>query len=499
MKFLRRSLFGLFLLSSCAGLVFAAGYRMYTAVQTRAAQDGFKPPARERQFAVNVVTVDVAEIAPELSTFGEVLARRTLELRAPQGGEIIELASAFEDGGTVKAGEVLLRVDPTDALANVRVAQADLQEAEAELSDALRGLEIAQDDLAAARAQLVLRTAALTRQRDLAERGVGTASLVEAVALSEAVAQQSVLSKRQSLATAKARVDQSKNGVLRSEINLSEAQRSLEETAVVAAFDGALSGVSVALGALITANEQIGSLIDPNDLEVAFRVSTQQYSHLTSAENGLPKLPITASLRLADLDLTTRGHVIRESATVGAGQTGRLLFARLDTSLGLRPGDFVTVRIQEPMLSDVARLPAAAVDGANTVLAVMDDNRLETLPVSVLRRVGDDVIVDATGIAERIIVAERSPLLGSGIRVRIIGADDLSDAPTARVLSPKTLKSSGQVQTIELTDAHRAKLLAFVQNNTRMPADVRSRMVEQLQAKEVSADLIARLESRMGS
>lgn len=494
MKFLRRSLFGLFLLAVCCALIFAAGFQIYSAVQDKAAQDGFRPTARERQFAVNVVHVEPTQIAPVLSTFGEVLARRTLELRAPQGGEIIELAEAFQEGGSVKAGELLLRVDPTDAEANLRVAQADFQEAEAELSDAERGLDIAEDDLEAARGQLELRVAALARQRNLAERGVGTEASVETAALSEASAQQSVLSKRQALAAAAARVDQSKNGVLRAEINVSEAKRALENTQIFATFDGRLSGVSVALGAILNPNEQIGSLIDPTDLEIAFRVSTQQYANLTVQGGTLSQLPIVASLSMADLDLTAKGHISRESAAVGTGQTGRQLFARLETALGLRPGDFVTVRVEEPALSDVALIPSAAIDAANTVLALTNDSRLELLSAPVLRRQGDDVIVDARAIAGRQIVSERSPLLGVGIRVKVIGAEDPSHArgdTSARA-------GADQTDTIALADDRRAKLLAFVENNTRMPAEVRARMAEQLKAKDVPVSLVERLEGRMG-
>lgn len=494
MKFLRRSLFGLFLVSVCGALVFAAGYRMYASVQEKAAQEGFRPPARERQFAVNVVQIEPTEIAPVLSTFGEVLARRTLALRAPQGGEITELAEAFQEGGSVKAGDVLLRVDPTDAESNLRVAQADFQEAEAELSDAERGLDIAEDDLEAARGQLELRVAALARQRNLADRGVGTEASVETAALAEASAQQSVLSKRQSLAAAAARVDQSKNGVLRAEISVSEAMRALENTQVVATFDGTLSGVSVALGAILNANEQVGSLIDPSDLEIAFRVSTQQYANLTAQSGTLANLPVEASLSMADLDLTATGRISRESAAVGAGQTGRQLFARLETSLGLRPGDFVTVHVKEPALSGVALIPSAAVDAANTVLALTTDSRLEVVSAPILRRQGDNVIVDARAIAGRQIVSERSPLLGAGIRVKVIGAEAQSDGAgnaTAR-------GGADQSDTIALTDDRRAKLLAFVESNKRMPAEVRARMAEQLQAKEVPAALVTRLEGRMG-
>jgi multidrug efflux pump subunit AcrA (membrane-fusion protein) len=497
MKFLRRSLFGLFLVSVCAALIFGAGYNLYTSIQEKAAQDGFRPPARERQFAVNAEVIEPTKIAPVLSTFGEVRARRTLELRAPQGGEIIELAEAFQEGGSVKAGDVLLRVDPTDAESTLRVAQADFQEAEAELNDAERGLDIAEDDLAAARGQLDLRVAALARQRNLADRGVGTESSVETVALSEAAARQSVLSKRQSLAAAAARVDQSKNGVLRAQINVAEAQRALANTQVIAAFDGTLSDVSVALGAILNDNEQIGALIDPTDLEVAFRISTQQYANLTTQSGSLSNLPIVASLSMADLDLKATGSISRESAVVGTGQTGRQIFASLETSVGLRPGDFVTVRIEEPALSNVALIPSAAVDAAHTVLALTLDSRLEVLSAPVLRRQGDNVIVDARVISGRQIVSERSPLLGAGIRVKVIG----SDTPVGGENPPATTSTdtpAAQADTVVLTDDRRAKLLAFVENNKRMPAEARARMVEQLKANEVPLALVTRLEGRMG-
>ncbi|RPE66273.1 biotin/lipoyl-binding protein [Pacificibacter maritimus] len=489
MNFMRRALFGLFLVALCAALIFAAGYRMVSTVKARAANDNQRPPARERQFSVNVVPAVSTTQTPVLTTFGEVLARRSLALRAPQGGEIIELADNFEEGGAVKAGDILLRIDPTDAEATLQVAQADLQEAEAELSDAQRGLEIAQDDLAAARSQLDLRTAALERQRNLATRGVGTDASVETAALTEAAAQQSVLSKRQSLATAAARLDQSKNGVLRAKIDLSEAKRALDNTRLTADFDGILSGVSLALGSLLTTNEQIGSLIDPTDLEIAFRVSTQQYANLSGGSGRLPQLPVTASLSMDDFDLSSQGRVTRESAEVGAGQTGRLLFARLETSLGLRPGDFVAIKIQEPALTNVARLPAAAVDAAGTVLALRDDSRLEVLSAPVLRSQGNEVIVDASEIADRFIVAERSPLLGAGIRVTPVGADLGENTQSGAAPEP---------QDVTLSDEKRAELIAMVQQNQRMPDEVRARMIKQLQAPQVSQDLISRLENRGG-
>ncbi|WP_417243879.1 efflux RND transporter periplasmic adaptor subunit [Celeribacter sp.] len=494
MRFLRRSLVGLFLMSLTAALLVAGGYKFYSAFQERMAREGMSAPARERQFAVNVITVEPARLVPVLSTYGEVEASRTLELRLPTGGRIIALSDRFEEGGAVKAGDVLMRIDPADAAAAVRVAQADVQESQAELSEAERALLIAADDLEAAQAQTDLRTAALERQQNLQTRGVGSASAVETAALAEASARQAVLSKRQSLANAEARVDQAKTGVLRAEIALEEAERALDDTALVAEFDGVLTGVVGALGGIVNANEQVGSLIAPDALQVAFRISTQQYTRLVDGQRSLPRLPVSVSLDVAGVDVTATGEVTRESAAVGDGQTGRLLFARLDQAAGLRPGDFVNVRLDEPELANVARIPSSAVDAAQTVLAITGDDRLEVVDAPVLRRQGDDVIVDAAAIAGRRIVAERSPLLGAGIRVRVNGAAQGEQGGAGAQTPP-----DGAGGMVVLSAEQREKLIAFVDGNTRMPEEARARIKEQLAAEEVPAELVTRLESRMGS
>jgi multidrug efflux pump subunit AcrA (membrane-fusion protein) len=408
------------------------------------------------------------------------------------------------------------------------VAVADLQEAEVELTDAERGLEINVDDLAAARAQQDLRSGALERQRSLASRGVGTEAAVEAAALAEASALQAVLSKRQNLATATSRVDQARNGVLRAQIELANAQRTLDDTAVIASFDGTLASVTGQLGTILTSNEQVGSLIDPSDLEVSFRVSTQQYARMVSGSGGLPGLPVTVSLDADGVDLTASGIISRESAAVESGQSGRLLFARLNASPGLRSGDFVTVKIEELLLDNVALLPSSAVDASGTVLVIAAENRLEVANAPILRRQGDMVIVDASEVAGLRLVSERSPLLGAGIRVSVNGetappngersaqrgsgggrgegaqngevAERPQGAERPTSGTPETARGAEQASDmIELSKERRETLLSFVKSNSRMPDEARSRILAQLNEKQVSLTVIERLESRMGN
>ncbi len=190
-------------------------------------------------------------------------------------------------------------------------------------------------------------TAALERQQNLSSRGVGTDAAVETAELAASAAGQAVLSSRQAIASAEARVDQAETSLERVRIALAEAERGLSDTQIFAGFAGTLAEVSVVEGGLVANNERLAQIVDADALEVAFRVSTPQYARLLDETGRLTEAEVDVSLDIFGVDLATTGKITRESAAVGEGQTGRLLFARLDEAKGFRPGDFVTVRIME--------------------------------------------------------------------------------------------------------------------------------------------------------
>ncbi|WP_433990296.1 Multidrug resistance protein MdtA (plasmid) [Pseudoseohaeicola sp. NH-UV-7] len=484
MRFLRQSLTGLFLAAATLALLMYAGKMIGSAIQVRLSDTPVIEAPRERVFAVNVLTATAQTLTPVLTAFGEVQSRRTLEIRAATGGRIVELADAFQEGGDVKAGQSLIRIDPADAQSALDRITSDLRDAEAEVRDAARGLDLARDDKTAAEAQAILRDRALQRQIDLQERGVGTAAAVEIAELAASSARQAVVSRRQAVAQAEARVDQAATRLSRAGIALAEAERRLDDTVVVAEFDGTLADVSVVRGGLVAANEKLASLVDGKALEVSFRVSTSQYSRLLDESGELLLAPVTVTLDVASIDLTARAHIERDSAVAGNGQTGRLIFARLDEAPGFKPGDFVTVSVQEPALDNVYLLPSSAVNAASNVLVLVGEDRLESLPVVVLRRQGDDVIVRAEELEGREVVESRSPLLGAGIAVRPLRGDE------GRAIEEQAM--------LELSAERRAKLVAFVQASTQMPAEAKARILAQLEKSQVPQQMVERIESRMG-
>ncbi|WP_457649964.1 efflux RND transporter periplasmic adaptor subunit [Profundibacter sp.] len=482
MQFLRRSLVGLFLLSLTVGMLAWAGNSVYSALQEKWAQESKTQPRRERVFSVNVLTATAGDVVPEMTAFGEIRSQRVLDLRATAAGRIVELANGFVEGGTVKSGDLLLRIDPENARSALERAKGDLVEAEAELQEAEAALVLARDEVASAEEQARLRLQALTRQKNLRERGVGTDAAVEASELAEAVARQAVLSRRQALQQAQARLTRAKTRLTRQKVNLAEAERRLADTEIYAGFDGTLDSVTAVQGGVVTLNERLAQLVDPNALEVSFRLSTSQYARLLDDDGKLIKAPVFVVLKSSGADMVAQGQISRESAAVGEGLTGRLLFATLDAAQGFRPGDFVTVKVREPELRDVVILPASAVDAAGNVLLIGEGDRLEQATVTVLRKQGDDVIVRGPEIVGRDVVAERSPLLGAGIKVKVVRPGETQE----------------DASLLELSEERRAALIAFVKGNARMPEAAKAKVLAQLAKDKVPAQTVQRIEAKMG-
>ena len=135
-------------------------------------------------------------------------------------------------------------------------------------------------------------------------------------------------------------------------------------------------------------------------------------------------------------------------------------------------------------MSWVAKLPASALSGTNKVLVIGDDERLREAVVTLIRRQGDDVLVRSRELRDAKVVAERSPVLGTGIKVRVLSAEEgeALESPSMVALDPD----------------RRAKLIAFVEENKYIPKDAKNRILDQLNKPEVPNEMVERLESRMG-
>ncbi len=442
--------------------------------------------ARERSYIVNVGVLEAVTAHPVITAYGEIKSWRSLVLRAPVAGEVIEIAAEFRNGTPVAAGSTLFIVDPEDYRSRREDAVAALADVLTEKAEADEALILSSQEREAARKQRQLQQKELERQRKLFERGLATESNVSAAELAFSGAEQTHISRSQSLVAATKRAERAELKIQRARISLSEAERDLGETRVSASFDGVLSGVSLELGQRLASNEQVATLVDPAALEAVFRVSNNKFGRLLDTEGQLLNQPVTVSLQLGDIEVGIPGFVSRVDAVVSQGQSGRLIYARLETGSRtvLRPGDFVTVSIQEPPLHEVSVIPATAATDDGRILLVTDEERLRETAVEILRRNGDQLFVRPATFGDRY-VHERLPQLASGVKVRSAGS--------------KPPAGQADEDYITLDKMRRDALVAFVTANRRMPDDKKEDLLESLSAPRVPRSVVERIESRMGS
>ncbi len=483
MRFMTRSLLAIVLLSVTMALLFVGVSQVRGAFEERASKESRQRPARERVFTVNVETAEQGTASPVITAFGEASSWRSLELRASSGGRLVKMSDKFREGDRVQNGDLLFQIDPTEAEADFQLARAGVLDAAAELADAKAALDLAEAEVRAASDQLALREQALSRSRDLKERGVGSEAAVETANLARSSAVQTEIARKQALAQAQARIARAEIAVTREEIAVMEADRRLRETSVYAPFGGILTDVTAVQGRLVNNNEKLGELIDPSAMEVAFRVSNTQFARLIDANGSLLRINVTATLDLSGAPVSVNGRIERVGAVVGEGQTGRVIYASLDVEDGrlLRPGDFMRVEISEPEISGVVTVPATAVTSDGRMLILKDKERLEERRVEILRRQSDTMIVAGLENGAQY-VTRLQPQLGAGVKVKAFSPDAGLIEDEKIVLAPE----------------RRDRLIAAVEGNAYIPKDVKARILGQLREETVSASVVQRLESRMG-
>jgi membrane fusion protein, multidrug efflux system len=275
---------------------------------------------------------------------GRVAPTRVSDVRPRVSGIVVE--RTFSQGGEVKAGDPLYRIDP-------RPFEVEVQSSEAALAKAVAALDQA--------SQQARRIALLTSQH----------------ATSEAENEKATGAMRQ----AEAEVEGRKVDVARARLNLNYAT-------IRAPIDGVVGAAAVSEGALVVQNEtNLATIQQLDPIYADFTQSVSELNHLRRAlESGeLDRIaPDAAKVRL----------VLDDGALYGPA--GKLLFseAKVDAHTGqvtlrgefpnpqreLLPGMYVRVLIEQGIDTDAIAVPQQAIQrnggGGSEVFVVKEDNRV---------------------------------------------------------------------------------------------------------------------------
>lgn len=353
---------------------------------------------------------------------GRIQARRTSDLGFEQSAKLIEVA--VEEGASVKAGEVLARLDTRQLEARKQSLVAERAAAQAVLDELVAGPR--QEDIDAAQAEVERQVALLARlkirrERIEALRGQNAANQDELdeirfeyraaqAALAGAKAELSELNngtRPEQLASQRARV-----AVL--EASITTVNIDLEDSVLVAPFDGRVQRRLVDEGSVVSPAQPVLTLVKSGSREATVGVPWDVAQDLVVGQVAmlyLGSLRIEAELQaiLPMLDEATR--------------TVEIVLALPESVAGDKPGSIVRWALPESIGEQGFWLPTTALArgsrGLWSALVVNDQSVIERVDLEVLHTETQRVFVRGAVMTGDRIVAKGRQRLAVGQRVEV--------------------------------------------------------------------------------
>ncbi|MDS9467514.1 efflux RND transporter periplasmic adaptor subunit [Paracoccus sp. MBLB3053] len=308
---------------------------------------------------VTTVKADLTPVVARVPVTGSLVARDPVQVHANIAGYQIREIQA-EIGDSVRAGDVLLKLDE-DAL-SVQLAQA-----EAEYRRAEAAVKQAESQITSAEAMLTQAASALERTRSLRRSGSAAQAALDDAIATEASARASAASATDGLRVAQAQLAQAEAARRIAELNLGYSR-------VVAPVDGIIVGRNAEIGAMSSAGgEPLFSMVARGEIELAadiIETALVQIRPGDSAELSAAGLGgISGEVRLvpASVDPETR-----------LGEARISIDADPRLKIGLFASGWIVTDRREALT-----VPAMAVlsEAEGDRVQVVKDGRVETRPV----------------------------------------------------------------------------------------------------------------------
>ena len=352
-------------------------------------------PAEERSLLVDVAEVHLQDLRIPIQAQGTVTPHRDTTMVAEVGGKIIDVSPAFNTGGFIAEGDVLLRIDDRDYQAKLLKAKALLETAESNLAQEKGRVEVARREW-----ERVPKTTRRSKAaRDLYLR--------------------------------KPQLEQAQAELLSAQADLRKAGYDLERTIIRAPYDCLIKEKRSDLGQYVAPGTPVVRIFPVDYAEVRLAIPQSRLAYL-----DLPGVTGFTTEEAPPVDLYTDisglvthwpAHLYRTEATLD--ERSRVLFvvARIDDPYALkvgnqqplRIGSFVKANILGREMNDLVILPRYVLRAGNQLWVVDEQMRLRNRNVTTLRTQGDEIYVSG-GLQEGDLVSLTSfsdALPGMAVRI----------------------------------------------------------------------------------
>lgn len=369
-----------------------------------------KPKERRKAFNTLAVLADYAvqdNVQLLVRTQGEARPQIEIDFVPEVGGKIVYVSPNFIEGGMIKKGEVLIRLDDADFNVNVIRAQANLAQAQQAL---IR--EIAEGEIA---------------RQDYTELGSGNPS---------------------SLALREPQRKQAEAALLAAQAELDGAKLQLTRTKIRAPFSGRVRTKNSDLGQFVAPGFALGRIFSTSIIEIRLPLTDDNLSKLdlpiayvAPSREDAPQVKISAVI--AGQPQIWEGRIMRTDPVYDT-QT-RALFAIAEiadpygkgasnNNIPLAPGLFVDAELQGKIFENAILLPRDGLRPENEVYIVDDQGKVDVRKVEVLDTDPRRAVLRSGVAAGELVVL--SPLPKNRISITL-KALDVNNPETVLVDPPK--------------------------------------------------------------
>lgn len=319
---------------------------------------GGEKVAEEKPPLVKTVRAGAAEIVSENIYAGVVRGRYETNLAFQVGGQI--MSRNVEVGSAVRAGEILMTINPRDVVQQKNQAEAQIK---------------------STRAQLELARSNLERYRELYKADAIAAAVLDQYQANYTAALAAYENARAAAA---------------------QTQNLMGYTNLVADFDGVISAITAESGQIVAAGQTVATLIQTGELEVEINVP----------ENKLSEVELGRSAEISFwANAAQVSGIVREVSPIAdaAARTYRVRISLPNPPAGLQLGMTASAALSETAtnLVGTSKLPLSAIyqTGATPQVWVVENDAVALREVTVQQFGDNEVFVRGLNQGELVVTA----------------------------------------------------------------------------------------------
>jgi multidrug efflux pump subunit AcrA (membrane-fusion protein) len=378
---------------------------------------------------VEVVRTHPQSLPIIVDAYGTVAPREALKLVAEVRGQVVSMHPAFIEGGFVRSGALLLTIDPRDYELAVRRAKVGVRQARAELARLAQDILNINASLKLAASDVELALAEVNRFKKLAGKDMTSQSALDKADRQYLTSRERVQSLENQLALTAPNRIRLESQLDMAQVAVEQATLNLERCRIEAPFDAWVTEKAVETGQHLAVGQSVGSIYRAGAFDIDVKIPVGDLAWFSETGDSEEGPPAVVQYTETTPPQQWNGRVARVKAALDpATRTLPVVIevdppATSDAASRLKPGMFVTVKIQGRQVENVHQLPRHLIHDGDTVYLAAD-GQLNIQPVTILRRFKKSVLI-SDGLSDGDLVIT-TPLSGAvpGMRIRIEGLRD---------------------------------------------------------------------------